>query len=81
MTQPANNDNNGDDQAPTPRTLRLAGAIRFWSEQGLTAEEMESKVDLQYPEATPHEIEHAALLAHVMLIAEEESTRPHVVKS
>lgn len=66
------NDNSDSDQPPTPRTLRMAGAIRFWVESGLSGEQMKEKLALQYAEATPHEIEHAVLLAQVMIIADEE---------
>lgn len=67
------NDNRGDDQPPTPRALRLAGSIQFWIESGLSAEEMKAKLALQYAEATPHEIEHATLLAQIAIIAAEEA--------
>jgi len=66
------NDNTADDRPPTPRTVRMAGTIKFWAENGLTAEQMKEKLPLQYAEATPHEIEHAVLMAQAMMVAEDE---------
>jgi len=70
------NDNDDGDLPPTPRSLRMAGTIRFWIESDLTAEQMMAKIALQYPEATPHEMEHAVMLAQVAIIADEEARRP-----
>lgn len=66
------NDNNDGDQLPTPRVLRMARTIQFWIESDLTSEQMKAKLALQYGEATPHEIEHAILLAQATIISEEE---------
>jgi hypothetical protein len=67
------NDNDGENQPPSLRTLRIASALRFWAEQGLDAGQMRAKLDLQYPGATPNELEHATLLAQVQIIAEGEA--------